>query len=167
VLELRDSHKATPEYKAVYRKHSFDNWDIPIKTLTAWKVLQPEVVTAFNELEKIRHAAIHFRPDVDHNDRELALSAVQTLGRIIDGQFSAFGAHPWFIPNTPGTAFLRKASEANPFIRTIYIPNCQLVGPYHKIGARDGKWILIDDFEYEYKEVTDEEFADLFNKGSP
>jgi hypothetical protein len=38
VLRLRDYFKATDEYKKVYRKDSFDNWDLAINTLEAWGV---------------------------------------------------------------------------------------------------------------------------------
>jgi hypothetical protein len=42
ILDLRNFYKNTPEYKDVYRKDSFDNWKIPIDTLSAWGVLQPK-----------------------------------------------------------------------------------------------------------------------------
>lgn len=163
---LRDFYKGTPEYRTVYNKESFDNWDIPIKTLTSWNILQPTAVDSFNKLKDMRNRAIHFRPETDHNDRNLALEAIQTLGRIIDGQFSGFGTRPWFILNTPGTCFLKKESENDPFIKTIYIPNCVLVGPYHKLERRGEQWMPIDNFDYGQKEISDEEFAGLFNDQS-
>src|ERR1700677_2967176 len=43
VLDLRDEFRATPEYKRVCRKSSFDNWNVPISTLVAWNVLFPDV----------------------------------------------------------------------------------------------------------------------------
>src|SRR6266851_822630 len=33
ILLLRDDFKGTPQYKHVYRKESFDNWDMVINTL--------------------------------------------------------------------------------------------------------------------------------------
>lgn len=36
VLILRHDYRHTPEYKNVYRKDSFDNWDVPINTLESW-----------------------------------------------------------------------------------------------------------------------------------
>src|SRR5207302_6599269 len=112
-------------------------------------ILQPAAVTAFNELKDIRNRAIHFRPETDHNDRSLALTAIHTLMQVIDGQFSAFGVHPWFIPGTPGTAFLKRSVEHDPFIRTVYIPNCVLFGPYHKLEHSDHEWLVLDNFPYE------------------
>jgi hypothetical protein len=162
----RDFFKSSSEYKAIYRKESFENWDIPITTLNSWGILQPEAVTAFNELKEIRNRAIHFRPETDHHDRSLALTAIHTLGRVIDGQFSAFGVHPWFIPDTPGTTFLKKAVENNPFVRTVYIPNCVSVGPYHKLEHSASGLIVHDDFAYEDREISDEEFARMYNDKS-
>src|SRR6476469_6806260 len=50
ILILRDDFKATPQYKRLYKKDSFDNWDIAIDTLAAWDVLLPDVVTEFRKL---------------------------------------------------------------------------------------------------------------------
>jgi len=166
LLSHRDFFKSSPEYKTVYRKDSFDNWDTPIATLNSWGILQPDAVTAFDELKDIRNRAIHFRPETDHDDRSLALTAIHTIGRVIDGQFSAFGTHSWFIPNTPGTSFLKKSVENDPFIRTVYVPNCVLVGPYHKLEHSSSGWIVHDDFAYEEREISDEEFARLHNDKS-
>jgi len=41
ILTLRDEFKTTAEYKRVYNKDSFDNWDIAIDTLEAWNILLP------------------------------------------------------------------------------------------------------------------------------
>jgi hypothetical protein len=43
MLELRGFYKHTAEYKHVYRKESFDNWQIPIDTLEAWTSCCPRL----------------------------------------------------------------------------------------------------------------------------
>jgi hypothetical protein len=160
ILVLRDDYKSTPEYKAVYRKDSFDNWDVPIGILETWGVLLPSVVTEFRRLKERRNSSIHFRPDVDRNDRDLALSAVLCLRDIIRGQFGAFGTQPWFITNIPGEIYIRREWETQPFIRRIYLPNCLLVGPKHQI-VTVVPMVVNDEFEYENRVITDDEFADL------
>ena len=60
ILDMRDHFKATPQYRYVYRKDSFDNWDVPIDALEAWNILLPEVVTEFRALKTLRHRSIHF-----------------------------------------------------------------------------------------------------------
>jgi hypothetical protein len=163
LLAHRSFFKSSKEYKKVYRKDSFDNWDVPIATLASWGILQPATVTAFEELKDIRNRTIHFRPETDHNDRLLALTAIHTLGKVIDAQFNASGEHPWFIPNTLGVSFLKRSVECDPFIRTVYVPNCVLVGPYHKLERSDGRWIVRDEFPYTDCEISDEDFARLYN----
>src|ERR1017187_3740378 len=97
VLILRDDFKSTPEYKRVYNKDSFDTWDTAIDILAAWDVLLPAVVLEFRKLRDRRNETIHFRPQVDENDRALALDAIRTLSSILGNQFCAFGPQPWFI----------------------------------------------------------------------
>jgi hypothetical protein len=167
LLAHRELFKSTPQYKAVYRKNSFDNWDIPITVLQEWGILQPDAVTAFLELKQIRNNAIHFNPETDHDDRDLALRAIRTLSSVVESQFSAFGVQPWFIADTPGASFLRKSAEDAPFIKTVYIPNCAYVGPFHKLENSGGRWIPRDDYPYDEREISDDEFAALYRAGPP
>ncbi len=164
LLILRADYSHTLQYKTVYRKDSFDNWDVPINTLETWKVLLPDVTKEFRRLKNMRQKAIHFRPDVDRNDRALALEAIQCLREIIRKQFSAFGSQPWFITNIPGEIYIKKSWESNPFIRKVYLPNCHFVGPKHKIEAIIPRVVVNDNFQYEEHEVTDEEFSELRKK---
>jgi hypothetical protein len=39
VLGLRDEFKKSLEYKRIYKKKSFDDWDLAINTLETWGVL--------------------------------------------------------------------------------------------------------------------------------
>lgn len=160
VLLLRDDYKATPEYKSVYRKDSFDNWKLAIDTLSAWDVLLPKVVDAYRKLEIIRNKAIHFRPETETNDRELALEAIHLLQEIVQDQFGAFGTQPWFIQTIPGEAYIKKAYQAVPFIKKVYLPNCVLVGSKHNLENVNGSWVAHDDFVYEATDISDEQFAE-------
>jgi len=51
-LILRDDYKGTPEYKRIYQKNSFVDWDIPIKTLESWEILLPDVVENITDSRK-------------------------------------------------------------------------------------------------------------------
>jgi len=164
ILILRDDYRYTPEYKNIYRKDSFDNWDVPIDTLESWDILLPEVAKHFRCLKDMRHKAIHFRPEVDRNDRELALDAILCLREIIRNQFSAFGPQPWFITDIPGEIYIKKSWESKPFIRKVYLPNCLLVGPKNRIEALTPQVVMNDNFQYEDREITDEEFSELRRK---
>ena len=162
LLNLREFYRSTQEYKRVCNKDSFDDWDIPIKTLAAWDVLLPDVVTNFDKLKKQRHSALHFNPATDHNDRELALSAIKTLAAIINDQFGALEPKPWFIPGNIGIAFIKCESEEVPFVKVVYLPNCRLVGPRHTLDMSANRWVPRDGYQYEDRTITDEEFIQLF-----
>lgn len=161
VLLLRDDHKTSPEYKRVYGKQSFDNWDTAIDALASWRVLLPEVVDKFRMLKEMRNKSLHFRPEVDTDDRALSLNAIKSLSAIIGAQFSAFGPQPWFIKTIPGEIYINKASESDPFIRRVYLPNCMLVGYKHKVESVVPRFVVNDNFEYEDREITDEEYSEL------
>lgn len=117
LLGLREAYRSTSQYKKVYGKDSFDNWDMAIETLEAWDVLLPRAAEAFRELKTLRHRAIHFRPETDTNDRALALCAIQQFSILAAEQFGAFGGQPWFIREIEGAGFLKKDWESRPFIR--------------------------------------------------
>lgn len=169
ILSLRDNYRSTPEYKAVYRKDSFDDWALAIGTLQAWGVLLPQAVHDFRDLMQQRHKAIHFRPETDHNARELALAAIKSLQAIIGEQFSGWGSQPWFITTIPGEIYIKKEWETQPFIARVYLPNASLVGYKHRIEAIHPQVRIIDpDHNANTPEVSDAEFSNLrqaFNQG--
>ena len=157
-LRLRDYYRGTSAYKHVYRKDSFDNWQIPINALRDWKVLLPEALGAFERLQQVRNRVIHFHPETDTNDRSLALNAIQLLDQVISIQFPVMGRQPWFIPNTPGESYLKGSWESQPFIREIYLPNCVQVGPHHVIESLVPRLIVRDSDAYPDRDISDEEF---------
>ncbi|HEY6895882.1 MAG TPA: hypothetical protein VI279_01370 [Rhodocyclaceae bacterium] len=169
ILSLRNDYRSTPEYKAVYRKDSFDDWSLAIGTLEAWGVLLPQAVQDFRTLMQQRHKAIHFRPETDHNSRELALDAIKTLQAIIGEQFSGWGTQPWFITTIPGEIYIKKEWETQPFIAKIYLPNAVHVGYKHRIEAIRPQIHIVDpDHNTSTPDVSDDEFSNLrqaFNQG--
>jgi hypothetical protein len=160
ILLLRDYHKNAPEYKKVYRKNSFDYWPQAIDALEAWEELLPEAAEKFRELNEKRNRAIHFNPETDHNDKELALEAIHLVQEVGSIQFSAFGSQPWFF-SVPGEIYIKKEWEDKPLIKHIFIPNSLLVGPKHTVESVMSQAVVNDQFEYENKEITDEEFHEL------
>lgn len=163
VLRLRDYYKATDEYKKVYRKDSFDNWDLAINTLEAWEVLLPNVVKSFRELKEIRNKSIHFNPETDSNDKELSLEAIRKLKEVVAGQFSGFGTQPWFIEGTKGACYIKMEFEEKPFVKEILIPNCVKVGHLHTLEHGHSDWVVNDSHDYAEIEISDERFAELMN----
>ncbi len=164
-LLLRDDFSYTPEYQKVRDKKSFSNWTLAIDTLETWGVLLPTTVGEFRKLEKARHRAVHFNPETDNNDRPLALEAIRLLQEIVNQQFCAFGLRPWFITDVLGECYIKKNAEQIPFIQKIYLSQCCLVGPYHALDFDKSRFAFIvhDDYQYDDREISDEEFVDLRN----
>jgi hypothetical protein len=165
ILDLRNFYKHTPEYKRVYRKNSFDSWQVPVDTLEAWKVLLPKAVIEFRALMALRHRSIHFSVNTYATSREDALAAIHHMREIIDQQFTAFGNRPWFIKGTNGHIFIKREWEENPFIKTYYLPTCPFVGPYFAISF-EGGLKFHDHADYGDGDWTDEEFAIAFEARS-
>lgn len=160
MLLLRDYHRDSQEYKKIFRKQSFDHWPTAIDALEAWGELLPEAAKKFRELNEQRNRAIHFNPETDHNERELALEAIHTIQNIVKIQFSAFGTQPWYFC-VPGEIYIKKEWENMPLIKHVFIPNALLLGPKHRIESVIPKWVINDEFDYENKEITDEEYIQL------
>lgn len=171
ILDLRDHFKATPQYKHVYRKDSFDRWSTVIDTLEAWQVLLPEVVVTFRELEQLRNRSIHFNLDTASQLRADALSAAGLLTRAIEKQFGAFGLQPWFIDGTLGAGFIKRDWENNPFVAHYYCTKNVCVGPFHSIDLHPVHgWRFVDHPDYGQfgiDSLTDEQFKDAFNEHDP
>lgn len=165
VLDLRNSFKSSKHYKNVYRKDSFDNWPLVISILTDWKVLADGVGTEFLALSELRNRSIHFNPETYQSLREDALAALQSLNAIISKQFGYFGRQPWFIEDTPGAQFLKRAYEGHPFVRAYIIPRSAYVGPLYGMEiSQEGHWMHLDYADYGDDELSDEEFAKLFRE---
>jgi len=162
IIDLREDFRNTSEYKNVYRKDSFDNWDVAIETLDSWEVLLPAACEAFRELKKTRNRAIHFNPRVDTNDRELALAAFRQLETVVSKQFATHGNQPWFIRGTKSNGFIKAEWVDKPFVKRVILPCCALVGPRHSLQFEPSGWIVEDDHEYEEGDITDEEFSELY-----
>lgn len=159
VLGLRDHYKTSPNYRFVYRKESFDNWNVPLDALRDWGVLTPKAETSFRELLRRRNEAIHFNLETERNDRRDALEALFIFGLILESQFASFGNLPWlFTP--PGEVYVRKEWEDRPFVRLIYLPNALYVGYKHEV-VNVFPWQVADSGEYSANDVTDEEFSRL------
>ncbi len=168
IIDLRDDFKHTPQYKQIYRKSSFDNWDAAIGVLKAWKVLLPDVSEEFKKLQALRHRSIHFNQETYVNLRRDALAALHHIRCIIEQQFGWFCKQPWYIEGTQGHQFIKRSFESNPFVRRYFLPQCPLVGPLFAINFdANHNAQFIDREDYGSGVWTDEEFKELFNIRKP
>lgn len=168
ILDMRDFFKSTPEYKQVYRKDSFDKWEVPIDTLEAWGILLPEAAVEFRALKALRHRSIHFNVGTYSTLREDALAAVVHMRTIIEQQFGSFAVRPWFISGTKGHVFIKKEWETHPFILTYFVPSCPFVGPLFGMAPdQNGAWNIFDKADYGDGDWSDEEFTREYNERDP
>ena len=166
ILDLRSFYSSKPEYRRVAKKESFDNWQIPIRTLEDWGVLMPAAALEFRALMPLRHRSIHFNPGTYTTLREDALAAILHMREIIDQQFTSFGDRPWFIKGTRGLIFIKQEWESNPFVATYYLPTSPFVGPYLSISFAQGLQFH-DHSDYGDGAWTDEEFAAVYEARKP
>jgi hypothetical protein len=82
--------------------------------------------------------------------------------------FEPHGGPPRYIANIPGASYLSLAAEQEPLIRRIFLPNCVLVSPAHRLERDDStptEWRVYDDLGYTCDPLTDEQFAERLRKG--
>lgn len=157
LIGLREKYRWHEHYKRVFRKDSFDYWPLAIDVLTDWGILQPATTESFRRLAEKRNAAIHFNPEADKNDRQLALDAIKNFGEIIACQFSAFGQLPWLLC-VLGEMYIAKDWENHPFIEFVYRPNCLYLGYKHQVLSAF-PWCIQEAEDYAEANVSDEEFV--------
>ena len=164
LLILRDEFIHTPGYKRVYRKKSFDDWRLAIDALNAWGILDSVLEEKFNELKELRNKSIHFNHETYTSAESDALKAINILSEIISLRFGFFRKeHSWGINGTKGAQFIKKEFESDPFIKNFYLPQCPLVGPYYAVKTIDAGTLFLDRAYYVNLEISDEEFANIFN----
>jgi len=174
VIRLYSSFPKSRKYRkarSIALNGGCDDWNVLIDILKEWDVLLPEesyqdisyaaVSDQFRELKSLRDQAVHYNGEaIEANVRGEALRAIHVLQSILLRQFGLFAYQPWFMRNTPGVQFVAKNWEHRPFVCEFYLPNCLLVGPYHRVETRDGQMVIVDDYPYESIEVSDDEFRD-------
>jgi hypothetical protein len=122
----------------------------------------------FLVLSDLRNRSIHFNPETYTSLRADALVALKRLDEIIARQFGYFGFQPWFIANTPGAQFVKRAYEDEPFVRTYIIPGSGFVGPLYGMEfGQNGRWYHLDYADYGDEELDDEEFARRYRERDP
>lgn len=156
--DLRESFRSTPQYKLVYDKDSYDDWEKAISILEAWDILLPDAVTDFRLLRDKRNSALHFRPETDASARDLAVEAIRVLHRIIDRQFGT-GSQPWYMLGTPGETYVKQEAEQLPFVAKVIVPVAFSVGPRHTLNFNEASgWGVEDVGDYGPATGADDEF---------
>lgn len=154
------NHTATT--KRVRAGNLGTEWGTLIDVLKGWGILEKEVADVYRELERHRHAAIHFDPSLKATDRDSALSALLALQKIVEHVFEPHGGPPRYIADTGGASYIALQAEKEPLVQRIFLPNCALVSPDHRLEVDEtvtGEWRVFDDPDYPSDPLTDEQFA--------
>jgi hypothetical protein len=164
VLSLRAdfvNHAATT--KRVRSGNLGSEWGVLIDVLEGWGILEQKVADIYRELERRRHAAVHFDPSLKAASRESALLALLALQQIVEHIFEPHGGPPRYIAGIGGASYIALEAEKEPLVRRIFLPNCALVSPVHRLEADEsvpGEWRIYDDPDYPSDPLTDEQFAE-------
>lgn len=168
ILDLRDEFSGTEHHKKVDKKDSFNKWGIAISALAAWDVFQADSVGRdFRTLKRLRDRSVHFTPGTYQTLRDDALSALHHLASIIRVQFGFDGSARWLLPGTKGNRFIKKDHENDPFLKKYYLPQCPLVSPMFSINFLPEGIGFFDFKQTEVREISDSEFAQLYNERDP
>jgi hypothetical protein len=154
------NHLATT--KAVKSGKLKNEWGSLIDVLHGWSVLDDETADAYRDLENRRHGAVHFDPRPEAVGREAALAALLDLQQIVERVFAPHGGPPRYIGGISGNSYLSLEAEHEPIVRRIFIPNCALVSPAHRMEPDEsfpGGWRVYDDDDRDCAELSDKEFA--------
>jgi len=167
IIDLRNQYKNSSRYKQVHGKDSFSDWSRAIDILEEWQVfLTSEVAENYRALAKLRHKSVHFNSGIEESQRADALQALHYMKEIISSQFGYGGLSALAIKGTTGFFFLSTESTQRPFVKTFILPQCPLVGIEFAISFENRAVVFHDRIEYEDREVSDKEFATMFETRS-
>ena len=141
VLALREdfvNHSATT--KRVRTGNLGNAWGTLISVLEGWGILDKQVADIYRELESRRHAAVHFDPGLTAAGRDSALAALVALQEIVEHVFEPHSGPPRYIANIDGASYIASAAEQEPLVQRIFLPNCALVSPAHRLERTSQPW---------------------------
>jgi len=158
IIKTRDYFKSSVHYKKIYRKDSFDQWDLVIKILKDWDIISNEVSELFLKLKVYRNDSIHYNDGYDFEKN--SHDALKFLAKIIDTLFNYVNRRDLFwVFDVPGEIWVKSSVTHNPFVKEFVLPNCLELTPFCEPLASPpiiGKNAPI-------KPLTDEEFIRIRN----
>lgn len=149
LINTRDYFKSSKHYKKIWKKQSFEQWEIPIKILLEWKIITSEVADLFSKLKKYRNDATHYNDN--YNFETNSHEAIKILASVIDLQFNYMNRKDLlWVFNVPGEILVRSEFTEDPFVKEFILPHCNL-----EVPTEHEKVLL--------KPFTDEEFIEIRN----
>ncbi|MFH1559910.1 MAG: hypothetical protein ABID84_00640 [Chloroflexota bacterium] len=156
VVRLREHFKNTPSYKKVYRKDSFQDWDLAISVLLEWEVFDTTLADSYRQLSTLRKQAAH--PKVLSDVQSKSKEALKLYSGMMN---KLFGPGENVVFWCPGEMYIKREKETDPLVIEFFIPSCDYVGFKHTIRLVNGGMQYVDFDDYEDKFVDDAEFRRL------
>lgn len=149
--------------KYVYTKNqNWQSFDLNMKVLDAWNILNSDQKKWFEDLLDIRNRAVHFQ--YSFNPQSDSLNAIQTLHKIIDSYFSPFERKDVIrLFEIPGEIWIREDKLSDPFVQAFILPCCTDYASYgasNKANIYHENNAIIGDF-------SEEEFIEQRKKYQP
>lgn len=157
IIKLRDYYKNTKEYKEVYSKKTINDWDEAIRILRSWKIINKELEKDYKLLEKLRQESAHYQAK-NQDFEKMAKEAIKYITNITNSLFGIINRRDILLVfNAPGEVYIKKEVENIPLVQEFYISSAILVGYKHRVEEN----VIIDNYKYLRKEISDEEFIKL------
>ena len=157
--DLMDDYASTKDRKTITADKP-PTYELALKIVKRWGFLEPEALTHFRQLGRLRNKLVHFDPRLYADVRGRTIEAVTRLRDAIDSQFGVF-VERRLIEGVPGTAFVRKEVEAEPFFREYLKPVALHVSPRHSIDldSATGLWSVTAEESVVADVDSDDEFV--------
>jgi hypothetical protein len=158
-LVLKSRHHFVPrrEYKKIYRKKSFDDWERMIDLISDWNIVPERAIACFRELIPIRHQSIHYN---EHYDFEAVAPA--TINNLIAAITEVFGVlnrkDIYLLFDVPGEVWVRSDAQCLPFVKEFVLPHCYYAHAVHDLDTKRG---IITERLGRTGPLTDDEFVQL------
>ena len=150
ISNLKKYYLSSPLYKKIYRKEYIQDWDLAIEVLLDWKIINTGIAEDYKKLRDIRHESVHLKNIPDSSEK--ALEAIKYIKSLTDYLFG-LKSEVFFMVDEE--LYIKKEREKEAIVKEFFVPSCTLVGYKHSI---DSEWRLKDKFQYENREIDDDEF---------
>lgn len=162
VLKSRDHFKSNREYKRIYRKDSFDDWEQMLSLISDWKLVPERAVELLRGLIPIRHQSIHYNEEYDFE--AIAPLVINELIAAITEIFGVINRKDiYLVFDIPGEVWVRFDAEKLPFVKEFVLPHCYYAHAVHDFDFTTGD---INERLGKTGTLTDEEFVKLRKSSS-
>ena len=155
VIKSRHHFKSHPDYKKIYRKNSFDDWEKMLGLISEWNLVPARAIECFRELIPIRHQSIHYNERYDFE-----AVAPATINNLIAAITEVFGVlnrkDIYLLFDVPGEVWVRSEAQCLPFVKEFAVPHCYYAHAVHDLDMKQGR---ITERLGKTGPLTDEEFV--------